>query len=184
MASIKLHQSFLAGLEERGITLEEFKEYKYAGGNKGSHYNYYLMNGLLDSEPETSNVCVCSHRIIENCYLVNDIKDVLIIGNCCIKRFVPEENQGRRCEKCNEKHQNRKDNYCHSCRDLCKNEGCSNTKKGKYNQCSECIERKAKADSWKEYCEKNKGVIKKCVDCGKSCGLYKRCFNCNQKMKN
>jgi hypothetical protein len=184
MATIKMHQSFLAGLEERGITPDEFKEYKYAGGNKGSHYNYYLICGLLDDEPEPSNICVCSHKIKENCYLVNDNNDVLIIGNCCVKKFVPEENQGRRCLKCNDKHRNRKDNYCNNCRELCINEGCTNNKKIGKKQCHECIERKERETSWKQYCDKNKGVIRKCVDCGKSCGLYKRCFECNQKFKN
>lgn len=183
MTSVKLHQAFLKGLEERGITMEEFKKYKYAGGNKGSHYNYFTTCGLLDDEPKLTYKCICNHSIIENCYLANEDKKVLIIGNCCIKKFVAIENRNRRCNKCNEIHKNRKDNYCSFCRELCKNNQCNNFKKNKYTeQCQECITKKEKIESWKQYCAKNKGIIRNCIDCNKPCGLYKRCFSCKEKL--
>jgi hypothetical protein len=178
--SIKLRKNFLEGLETRGITIDEFMKYKYAGGNKGSHRNYFKICGLLDKEPMITNKCICNHDIEEQCYLANDNKQVLIIGNCCIKHFLPEENQGRHCEKCNKKHRNTKDNYCKDCRELCINIECFNIKKSYNSQCNECY----KLKSWKDYCNKNKGLIRKCVYCDKPCGLYKRCFDCNQLLKN
>ena len=184
MVSVKLHKKFMKGLEERGINEDEFKGYKYAGGNKGCHLKYFKICGLIKEYPQPNNRCVCDHKIKENCYLVNDVNDILIIGNCCIKNFVPKENQGRHCSKCNNTHKNRKDNYCNDCRKLCMNSNCYNLKKDKWkNYCEDCAEAKLKADNWQRYCNNNKGVIRKCIDCGKSCGLYKRCFDCNQKFK-
>jgi len=184
MASVKLHEKFLRGLEERRITIEEFNKYKYAGGNRGSHKKYFKICGLLDKEPPSFRFCICNHPIEEQCYLANEEKKALVIGNCCIKKFVPKENRERRCTKCNEKHRNIKDNYCKKCRELCKNNGCNNLKKSKYTeQCIECIKKKEKVDSWKSYCDKNKGIIRNCIDCNKPCGLYKRCFSCKEKIE-
>jgi hypothetical protein len=192
MASVKLHEKFLRGLEERKITIEEFNKYKYAGGNRGSHRNYFKICGLLENIPAKTDKCICTHYIEEQCYLANDAGKSLIIGNCCIKYFVPEENQGRHCAKCNIKHRNRKDNYCKKCRELCKNKECFNIKKSYNIECDNCLNIKSKekvkerVDKWKNYCEKNNitdRIIGKCFDCGKSCKLYIRCFDCNEIMR-
>jgi len=114
----KIYKKFLEGLEKLGIDEETFKIYKYAGGNKGRHYNYFKLNGLLDELPEQKDKCVCNHDIVENCYLVSPDKNVLILGNCCIKRFVSKDKQGRTCEDCGASHRNRKYNLCNNCKPL------------------------------------------------------------------
>jgi hypothetical protein len=40
---MSLHKSFISGIEELGYTYEEIVKWKYAGGNSGSHRNYYYM---------------------------------------------------------------------------------------------------------------------------------------------
>ena len=183
MATEKLYKRFIAGLEKLGYTIEDLKHFKYAGGDKGANASYFATCGLLDEKPSHKSKCICEHDIVENCYIVDRDGNVLILGNCCIKKFVPEENQGRRCNKCNQKHRNHKDNYCSTCRPLCKTAGCENQKKGYNDHCETCINKKAAADSWARYVEMNKDKIRQCIDCGKNCKLYKRCWDCNQKFK-
>jgi len=38
--------------------------------------------------PEYTNSCMCNHFILENC-IVSNGKDVAVVGNCCVKRFMP-----------------------------------------------------------------------------------------------
>lgn len=146
---MSLHKSFISGIEELGYTYEEIVKWKYAGGNSGSHRNYYYMLfGSRTGLPEHRNKCVCGHYIKENCYIVApddpDGLKLLVIGNCCIKKFIP--NCGRTCEDCGSIHRNRKDNKCNDCREpkippkpkkgtcrFCKDK-CGDT----YTQCYKC----------------------------------------------
>jgi len=71
------------------------------------YLNYFhLFWGKEYELPEHTNKCVCNHSIEENCYITNGNKEgVLILGNCCIKKFIPKS--GRTCEICDEPHRNR-----------------------------------------------------------------------------
>ena len=51
----------------------------------------------------------------KNCYLeYND--EILILGSCCIKRFLPKNSAGRTCDECGKPHRNRKINKCNDCK--------------------------------------------------------------------
>ena len=109
-----------------GLTLDELIEnYKYCGGDgdNGSsderHYNYWVLQFGDKDFPYKELECFCGQQIRENCFVVDKTKTNFIhMGNCCIKRFMPEGKSGRTCEICEEPHKNRKDNLCHDCRKI------------------------------------------------------------------
>jgi len=112
-----LTERFLRGLADYNLTVEEIRsgKWRYCGGNQGRHYRYF-KNFFNNVElPEQEYNCVCGHHIQENCYITND-EDLLVLGNCCIKRFLPNETSCRTCQICKKPHKNRKDNLCHNCR--------------------------------------------------------------------
>ena len=78
--------------------------------------NYFFLQNFYkgDTFPATTNKCICEHKIIGNCYITNGER-LLVLGNCCIKKFVPDS--GRTCDKCGNKHKNRKINRCNTCRE-------------------------------------------------------------------
>ena len=115
---------FIDGLKKHNINYEDFikQNWKYAGGDKKQHYNYFKLSCPDLVLPEHKNECICGHHIVENCFIrKDDKKELLIVGNCCIKKFV--EKQTRTCKICNKPHQNRKVNKCNDCRiffcDIC-----------------------------------------------------------------
>jgi hypothetical protein len=113
---MNLTQSLIKGLKNYDLTLNDIQNnnFRYFGGNEGSHLNYYNLICEKTSLPEYKNKCICGHTIKENCYITNgDI--ILTLGNCCIKKFLPKEKQGRTCEKCGNPHRNRKYNKCNDC---------------------------------------------------------------------
>lgn len=106
-------------MNDYGLEVDEFIQYfKYLGGNTSSHLNYWNMVKHKEPLPNHKNYCICDHYIKENCYAVDkrDAENIVILGNCCIKRFLTKENQGRTCERCEKPHKNRKDNFCKECR--------------------------------------------------------------------
>lgn len=107
---------FIKSLKEFSVNGEALKEWKYAGGDKRHHLSYAKLLGI-PPQPYQDR-CVCGHSIKENCYIQNSKGEIRVLGNCCIKKFVPLENQGRNCEVCGAKHRNYKDNLCSKCRDL------------------------------------------------------------------
>ena len=133
---------FKKGLIENGIT--NIKDYYYCGGTEGNdmrHKNYFkLVFGDIDYPPYNSE-CICGHEIKQNCYISKksndqfDFNTIVILGNCCIKKF---EINGRTCENCNAKHKNRKTNYCNDCKERCIY--CGNTKNKKKSEaiCDNC----------------------------------------------
>ena len=125
-------------------------EWRYAGGDSGSHANYYNM--IKDEynleEPGSEALCICTHPIVENCY-IRHIKtnQLVVIGNCCIKRFMSEV-AGRRCTNCDKIHKNRTTNLCNECRkvycEFCKYELGINTVSAERGMCQECFGNKVK----------------------------------------
>ena len=51
--------------------------------------------------PTHKCACVCEHAIKHNCY-ITDGTDIIVIGNCCIKKFM--EHCNRTYEICNKPH--------------------------------------------------------------------------------
>ena len=140
-------------MDQYGLTLEELTEkYTYCGGDGGNyehspHYNYWVMLFGYGVWPYKEKFCVCGVRIVENCFVVDKTKTNFVhMGNCCIKRFMPENKSGRTCEICEEPHKNRKDNLCHDCRETHKR--CGTCKEyfefdnKKHEYCDECYEKK------------------------------------------
>ena len=136
-----LTERFKEGLLSYDLTQEEIIQsgWKYCGGNKGSHRNYWdLVCGQYGYElPKHQNECVCGHHIEENCYITDDFDDgeILILGMCCIKKFCPKS--GRTCEICGEEHRNRIVNRCNDCR-IGLWDGCRREIDEIYTKCYRC----------------------------------------------
>ena len=98
--------------------LGDLTKYKYCGGDYGCHENYFrlLCKTHKYIRPEKKYSCVCEQSIVNNCYITNDNNTLIVMGSCCIKRFLPEKSAGRTCEKCNNPHKNRIINLCNDCR--------------------------------------------------------------------
>lgn len=112
---MNIHSRLLEGLKTYNITENELQYFKYAGGDHGSHLKYAQLIKL--EKPLHKTHCICGHPIKNNCYIkYND--QIIVLGNCCIKRFIPKEQQGRTCEECGNPHKNRKSNLCTECKDF------------------------------------------------------------------
>ena len=165
-------------MEGLGIKNEsELGDFKYAGGDKGRHKNYYvLVYGAKEPPPHTSN-CVCGHSIYENCYVANKQNELFVVGNCCIKQFIAIS--GRSCAKCDKPHKNRSDNFCNTCRIIAKGDELIRFNKSDINQCAECG---IDCGKYKRcYSCKNFGVPSNVCGCGKNCGTWERCWDCFHK---
>ena len=128
-SSSKLSKKFITGLENIGLNFEEVQKYFiYAGGDKNlCHKRYYFLKFGDNLIPIHKDYCICGVRIVENCYIQDSRKpcslnNIYIIGNCCIKKFLPEGRSGRTCKICIQPHKNRKNNLCNVCRKIYKNE--------------------------------------------------------------
>lgn len=118
---------FINGLKKYNLTIEEIQSglWSYAGGDSGGHYNYWKLIHRATSVkkiPTHQEKCICGHKIVEQCYITNGER-FIVLGNCCIKRFIPKELSGRTCSTCHKPHKNRIVNRCNVCRvgvcDIC-----------------------------------------------------------------
>lgn len=91
-------------------------EWTYAGGDRGSHLSWYktaFFDRNFTHRPIPQRICICSHEIIENCYIYNKVNHIMIVvGNCCIKKFLAHK---RTCNVCQLPHQRRKFACCKEC---------------------------------------------------------------------
>lgn len=132
-----LTERFIKGLQEYDLTYDEIRNgnWKYYGGNKGSHLAYYNLASKNDILPEPTDECICGHKIKYNCYITNGTH-IIILGSCCIKRFIPAST--RTCEVCGNPHKNRKKNKCNECRvGIC--EKCDKPCDPRYKNCARCV---------------------------------------------
>ena len=113
MEAKHLSNKFLKGWLKEGMTVEDLKDWKYCGGDRGRHLNYFDLSCPDWERPPHSYECVCGHSIQENCYITNG-QELLVLGNDCIKKFIPKS--GRTCELCGSSHKNRKVNLCNKCK--------------------------------------------------------------------
>jgi hypothetical protein len=161
----ELTERFINGLKDYNLSYEEIikQNWKYCGGNYGSHFNYFKLFWGDDDLPRNEEFCVCGHAIKNNCYITNG-EEILVLGNCCIKKFIP--NSSRTCEICGEPHKNRVVNRCYTCR-IGRCDNCGENCNTSYKKCYNCAFNK-------NYNEK--GI---CEKCGKNCNTsYKKCYNC------
>jgi hypothetical protein len=174
-----LHKKFLKGLREKyELTANDLveQEYKYAGGtldvSNPQHFRYWEM--ILRQKPNLKKPsyqrkCICDHEIINNCYIINKEDNILVLGNCCIKKFV--EKSKRTCGWCGKEHRNRKYNLCNECKVMaCKI--CGDKKEASYyNHCRKCSE-----EIRKRRFERQENVERKCNGDGE-------CFDSNRLIK-
>ena len=98
-----------------GYTWDDFVKSTYCGGNRNQHLNYWKLRFGNKKIPEFKESCLCDHELsIENCYIEMADSKIIVLGNCCIKRFIG--NSSRTCSICKKPHRNRKDNFCNTCR--------------------------------------------------------------------
>ena len=118
MTTDLLSEKFIKGLESYGLSYDDIKNsWKYCGGDTGRHNNYFhvCFPTMSSSDIEHEEYCICGHYIQENCYITNSTEtEILVLGNCCIKKFIPKST--RTCEICKSPHKNRIDNKCSVCR--------------------------------------------------------------------
>jgi hypothetical protein len=197
--SLSLTQKFLTGLKRKyNLTIDDIikQDYRYAGGtpdeNNPSHYNYWKM--LVNDKPylkmpDYMGSCVCDHDIKNNCFIINKDDKLLVLGNCCIKKFIP--NSGRTCGKCGEPHRNIKFNLCNECKQYaCKICG-KDKEKEYYKSCRKCYINKINNKEDDEKDEENIKINKieckgdgLCFDSNTFSKLYECNFNCELKKCN
>jgi hypothetical protein len=120
-------------MDDYELEVDEFiKNFKYTGGDgrrygthndhvkdmkANRHLNYWNMTRNYEIHPPHKEYCICRTPIMENCYAVDkrDKEKLVCLGNCCIERFLGDSAK-RTCERCDEPHRNRKDNFCKECR--------------------------------------------------------------------
>ena len=93
--SHELTKKFIEGLEKHNLTYDEIinSGWEYCGGDTGRHLNYFIIYfNNFKNVPEKVKYCVCGHRIKENCY-ITDKERILILGNCCIRKFIPKSSR-------------------------------------------------------------------------------------------
>jgi hypothetical protein len=163
-------RNFCDNLDALGLTYAEVKrDYKYSGGTNGPHKNYFDLCFPMNTKPEKKRYCLCDHFIKDNCYLSKDfdIDTILIVGNCCIKKFI--DKSSRTCEHCNAPHKNRSLNYCNTCKEY--------VKRGYTEKCLSCnsLSRSLSKTNKCDTC--NKGS---CFKCNKNIDpKFKYCYTCN-----
>ena len=139
--------------------LGDLTQYKYCGGDYDSHKNYFnlLCKTHNYTKPDKKAICVCEQSIKNNCYITKDDINLIVMGSCCIRRFLLNDLKGRTCDKCNKPHKNRVVNLCNDCR-----------------KPSISIKQPIKPSI--------KPSIKNCLDCKvKIDPRYVRCYNCFMK---
>jgi hypothetical protein len=90
---------------------------KFCGGDTKKEdinwwYEYFKENPR--THPAEMAECVCHHWIKENCYIHTHKNEILVLGNCCIKKFITQDK--RRCNICERPHKNRITNKCKECK--------------------------------------------------------------------
>lgn len=165
--SFKMTKAFYVSmLEKHNITREELNHgiYHYAGGDRDRHLNYYKLITCEKSKlPKHESECVCGVEIVHNCYISKDNKIFIVVGSCCITRFLPKNSSGRTCDTCKIPHRNRIVNKCNNCRTKCRN-CCNKVKKDSNDLCIGCTP----------------PPIYVCNDCGLVLKTdYKRCYGCH-----
>jgi hypothetical protein len=122
MKDNKYYANFLRALNELGDGNED--NWISYGGDRDvrlRQWNICKMSG--ENPPSPRDHCLCGHWIDENCYIKSKLNSTIaVVGNCCIKRYLPSDNQGRTCSTCGAPHRNRTDNYCNACRAIQKEE--------------------------------------------------------------
>ena len=130
---MNLNKRFKEGLKKYNLTTNEIEN---------SDYRQVIKEFLIKSNKEVppfTDRCVCGHKIEQQCYIHSKKNNnTLVLGNCCVKKFIPKERRGKTCDDCGKHHKNKKVNKCNDCRDW----NCSNCGKQcneGYYKCFDCV---------------------------------------------
>lgn len=104
--TLELSERFIKGLLDYNLTKDEIKDWRYVGGG---HTTDDRKNDILNNKyrryfpkakqiPPLTDSCICGHPIQENAF-ISDGKHLLILGSCCVKRFLPKGLK-QTCKKC------------------------------------------------------------------------------------
>ena len=83
-------------LSGHNLTLTDIQNYRRCGrnhknGNPKPDTIFCSNFGKTSKIPEFQKICLCGHKINEQCYLCpvdsNDVNDVITVGNHCIKKW-------------------------------------------------------------------------------------------------
>jgi hypothetical protein len=93
------------GLNEYNLTFKELNNYVRCGRKQSeSKPNKVFVDRFGDVKPpEHRYVCLCGHKIMEQCYLCpensKDVKDIIVVGNQCIHTWGFKRAKWGKCEK-------------------------------------------------------------------------------------
>ena len=199
--SYTLTDKFIEGLKNYNLTYDDIIKYgwMYAGGDYNEHLRYFwlISEGTNLTQPYKKDFCVCGVSIKRNAYIMNGDKTrIIVIGSCCIKRFIPIKT--RTCELCGKPHKNRNTNKCNDCKIVPKKGKicvlCAKPHRNRIvNKCDDCRGMciKCKTDITSRYnyakyekCRKCES-IKECILCKKEhTNRVDKCDHCCNKFKN
>lgn len=134
---IEVSARFLKGLKEYDLTIDDIKDWTFCGGtDTEAHKKYYGVCFPKHRFPPSVDTCVCGVKIMRNCYIKNKQNHILILGSCCIKRFISAGIK-KTCSVCNAIHRNRIVNKCNNCRSgIC--DVCGKTIDDRFKTCFGC----------------------------------------------
>ena len=58
-----------------GLTKDDLREWRYAGGRQGRHRNWYKLLFPNEDLPTRESYCVCGAPIQENCFIYRETED-------------------------------------------------------------------------------------------------------------
>ena len=118
MVKEDLSVRFANGLKEYGLTIEDMDNWWYCGSSssRDGGTRHYLNTFPNAPFPKHKEHGICSQKITGNCYITNFEKtQVLIVGSCCIKKFLPKGHNRIKCSNCNNVNTRRIGDTCKEC---------------------------------------------------------------------
>jgi hypothetical protein len=181
------------GLKEYDLSIDIIKhdkDFNYIGGSCDEsleHLKEYCVKEKMNFKETTEfidsvkerDTCVCEKKLLKNKIVVinqSDDEAIVLCKPCCeiLGISIPKSGKGF-CQDCGEKHKNRSDNYCNSCRQKknclkCGIRGFCNSN----DLCSECSKFPCKT------CKKRGNhFYNRCEECS----IFSYCVGCdNQKV--
>ena len=71
----------------------DVEAWSYYGSRKDEKHDHgVFLEAVGLPVPDYTNECMCGHYILENCVVSNG-KDTAVVGNSCVKRFMPQSYQ-------------------------------------------------------------------------------------------
>jgi hypothetical protein len=102
-------------LDLLNITFEDLLNFKYNKNDQIESIIDKTKENLKAYNINAYNECLCGHIIKNHKVISNDIIH-LIVGACCVKRFIKKDNQISKCKRCNMDHNKRVNSLCEPCK--------------------------------------------------------------------